>query len=835
MMSGARAGERAAVVAAVAQDARHGLRLLRREPGFSLLAILTLALGIGSTTTLFSIVDGVLVKPLPWPDAGRLVRLGEKRQGHAPRISGTITNGTYVEWHAQHSTIEEIGGWRVVPTTAVIAGGEPTRLQTAAITPTLFTVLRAVPLRGRLFVDDDGRPGGDFPSKDFVVLSYGLWQEQFGGRDDALGSVIQIGGRPTTVVGIMPKEFAFPTRETRAWTPWAVGSVVAPQGGRRMVIFGAIARLRPGVTPEQAAAEGTARARTAPDPGMTAVSMFGSTGPAEIDAVPAIAAMTAEVRPALLVLLAAVALLLATAAANVASLQLARAATRRREMAVRSAVGAGPGRLLRQLVVENTLVGLAGGAAGLGLAIALHRLLPSVLPAGFPRVDAISIDVRVVAFVVGVSLMVSVACGLLPALQVRRVNLVEALTEDGSAPVGGGVRTRTARMRMLIMAGQLAVSCVLMIGAALLGRSFVALLHADRGYEPRNVLTARLPLPAALTLESRLQTLEAVTERLQAAPGVVSAAFGNALPLVTSGGFRAFKMRSPHDPSVDQEVSTMQRVVSPDYFAAMGLRLIQGRTLTSADVMTAPQVIVVNRSFAAKYLGERPVGAVVPSLGMCRDNDRWEVVGVVEDMVQGNVNDTSSEIFLPHRQIGCAPAIQDAMFVIRTRNDPAPFAATLRAAVRDRAPTLALDSIVTMDERVMTSLAKPRLYAVVLGGFSVFAVVIAAIGLFGVLSFSVAQRVREIGVRTALGARPRDIVMLVARQASIVAAAGTLAGLGLSAAFVRVLSTFLYGVEPYDVATFAGVAVLLLVISAIASILPARRAARTDPLTALRS
>lgn len=831
------------LLAGLVQDARHEFRLLKREPGFAVVAILTIALGMAATTTLSGIVNGVLLKPLPWPESDRLVRLSEMRQGNPPRIPGTITNATYNAWHEQHSTIDEIAGWRLVTTTAVIGGGEPTRLQTAAVTPTLLPLLKAQPLRGRLFVEDDGRPGGSFSSKDLVILSYGLWQERFGGRDEALGAVVQVGGKPLTVVGIMPRDFSFPTREVRGWTPWAVNSVIGEQGSRRVAIFSALARLKPGATPAQAAAEGTARARAAPDPGLAAVAMFGGNGPAEITATPALEMMTAAVRPALLVLLAAVGLLLTTATANVASLQLARSSARRREMAVRSAIGAAAGRLTRQLIVESALVGLAGGIAGFGLAWATHGVLPTLLPADFPRVDAVAVDVRVVLFVAAVSLLVGTLCGVLPALHARRINLVETLADGGSAPVGSGLRSPTARARTLIIAGQLAVSCVLLVGAALLARSFVALLHVDRGYDPRRLLTARLASAGSIPLERRMQVLETIVGRLRASPGVVNAAFGNALPLFTTGGFRAFKMRAPNNPSTEVDVNTIERLVSPGYFATLGLRLVEGRVLADSDTMSSPEVIVVNRSFAARYLGTPAVGAVVPNLGMCRgDNDRWEVVGVVDDMRQGGVADAGDwaeraqpEIFLPHRQIGCAAAIPDPILVVKTTDDPSPHTAVLRSIVREEAPALALDSVMTMEERVMTTLAKPRLYAVVLVGFGVFAIVIAGVGLFGVLAYSVAQRRREIGVRTALGARPADIVLMVVRQAGLIALAATTVGLWLAFAAAKSLARFLFGVSAHDPVSFAVVGVVVLAASAIACIVPARRAARVDPLTALRS
>jgi putative ABC transport system permease protein len=826
--------------AGLMQDVKYGMRLLRRQPGFTFVAILTMALGIGATTTLFSITYGVLLKPLPWPDADRLVRLSESRLGHEPRVHGTITNGTYISWHAQPSTIEELGGWITAATTLSTGGGDSVRLRTAAITPSLFTVLKARPWRGRLFVAADGRPGGSFAAADVILLSYGLWQEQFGGRDGAVGSVMQVGGKPLTVIGVMPPDFAFPDRETRAWTPFAVASVLGDQGAHRISIFSALARLRPGVTPAQAAAEGSSRARSAPDPGLAAVAMFGGNGPAEIAAVPAIDMMTAEVRPALLVLLAAVTLLLVTATANVASLQLARATTRRREIAIRAAIGAGVGRLTRQLVVESAIVGAAGGVVGVALALALHRALPSLLPADFPRLTDVAIDARVMLFAVLVSMVASVACGLLPSLFARRLNVTESLADGGSAPVGGGMRSPTVRARTIIMVGQVAIACLLLIGASLLTRSFVALLNVDRGYNPRNLLTARLPMPAAFSITRRTAVLDALTERLRPMPGVSNVAFGNALPLLSTGGFRSFTMRPPSDPSIEIAVSAMQRVVSPGYFQALGLRLIAGRELSGADTMTSALAIVVNKSFAAKYLGSNPVGAIVPNLGMCRgDNDRWEVVGVVEDMRQGGfpVDDTAThaEIFMPYGQVGCAAAVPDPILVVRTNDDPAPHTAALRTLLRDVEPTLAFDSVMTMEDRVMTTLAKPRLYAVVLVGFGAFALLIAGVGMFGVLSYSVAQRSREIGVRTALGATPASIVALIVRQVAAIWATGIAVGLWLAFAASQSLTEVLYGVNPHDRISFTLVPALLAIVTAIACIVPARRAARVDPLTALRA
>jgi putative ABC transport system permease protein len=826
-------------LAGLMQDLRYGVRLLRCQPGFAAVAILTMALGIGATTLLFSVADGVLLRPLPWFDADRLVRVTETRQGRTGRVLGTVSNGTFLAWRDHPSTIEDLGGW-LTQTATMTGAGDPVRVPVIPTTPSLFPILRVRPLIGRLFSEGEGARG----QTGLVILSYGLWQERFGGRPGIVGALVQLDDKPYTIVGVMPREFAFPDHETRAWTAWSVPPVMAENGMLVGVIFGAVARLGAGATPAQAAAEATSRARSAPDMGVAARALFGAAGPIDVSAVPERQAITADVRPAILVLLAAVALLLITATANVASLQLARATTRRREMAVRAAIGAGQRRIVRQLLIENAIVGLCGGAAGLALAAGLQQVLPSLLPAGFPRLDAVALDMRVLSFALAVSVLASVACGLLPGWHTGRVNLVESLSEDGVSPIGGAMRSPMARMRALIMAGQVAIACMLLVGAALLTRSFVSLVRADRGYNPVNVLTARLPFPPGYPAERRSQQLEALLGRLRVVPGVTHAAYGTALPFVSFGGFTAFTMRSPRNPDVELNVQAAQRVVSPDYFSAMRLRLVAGRTLTDADTTTTPPSIVVNRTFARQYLGERPLGFHIPQRGkraggirFADEHADWEVVGVVDDMRQDVDSPLQPEIFASIKQITSASTNLgfDPILVVRTTADPTTYVSTLRSLVHEQAPALALDSVMTMEDRVMASLARPRLFAVVLAWFGVFALLIAGVGLFGVLSFSVAQRTREIGVRSALGAQPRDIVALVLRQALWIIGIGVLFGLAAAMAAVRLLSAFLHGISPHDALTFVAVPIVIVAVAAVACLVPARRAAKVDPLTALRA
>ena len=813
------------------QDARYGLRLLAQRPGGTLVAVITMALGIAATTVLFSVAWSVLFKPLPLPDADRLVRVSETRQGSTRGLPPILTNGTYLAWRDAPATIESLGAW--APGTVTLTGaGDPQRLRVVSITPSVFELLRTRPEIGSPFTEGPASPGGDTA----IILSHTLWRQRFGGTPDVLGRTIHVDGEPRTVVGVMPREFNFPDPDVRAWTPLRVHPVVGDNGSRYISLFSAMARLKPGATPAQAAAEATARARSAPDPGLTAIAIFGSRGPVDVSAVPALELMTGEVRQPLMVFLAAVALLLATATANIASVQLARSTTRRREIAIRSALGAGSGRLARQLLIENLLLGLVGGAAGLAAAAWLHRILPSILPADFPRVSEISLDFRVMAFALAVTVMASIAFGLLPALHVRRVNLVEALTEDSQAPVGGSARTRTARARALIMAGQVAVASVLLIGASLLIRSFVAMLNADRGYDVANVLTARLPLPpSSYTGVRRAGLVDSVLARLRATPGVTGAAMTTVLPLGSSESRLAFTMPGPDRNAEPRQIQAGMRVISPDYFSALGMRLAEGRTLAAADTKTSLPVIVVNRSFVQRYLDGPPLGRRIPA-GLDTDKNDWEIVGVVDDVRMRGVTDPPlPEIFVSYAQISAGITSSDPTLVVRTAGDPTGLVQPLRDIVRIEDGSLALDSIVTMEQKLLGNLARPRLYAIMLGGFAAVALAIAAVGLFGVLSYSVAQRSREIAVRSALGARQWDIVALVLRQGLLITGVGLVAGIGAAIALTRWMASFLYGVTVHDRLTFVAVPILLLIVAAAACFVPARRAARLDPLKVLKA
>jgi predicted permease len=813
--------------AGIAGDLRYAARLLRRQPRHALLTILTMALGIGATAVLFSVTYGVLLKPLPWPNAERLVVLKETRGGSPPRF-GDFTNAAYLAWRGEASTVEDLAAWsqRLVTLTGA---GDPERIRITTATASLFPVLGVRPLIGSFFdASDETSP--------VVVLSEGLWRQRFSADPAVLGRHLDLDGESYTIVGVLPDTAAYPNRQARAVIPFSV----RPTADNHLSLFSAIALLRPGITPAQAIAEGTARGRFAADTGMTTTAIFGSNGPVAIGAQTLREALTTGVRRPLIVLLVAVGLLLATAIANVASLQLARTTARAREMAIRAALGAGGARVTRQLLVESLLLGLMGGAAGISCTLVLHSVLRSVLPADFPRLDDVGVDVVVLGFALAISLASSVVFGLLPVWHVRRLNLVETLAEGGTAPVGAGVRTRTARARRLIMSAQVAIACVLLVGASLLGRSFMALLTTDRGFDPAAVLSARLALPAAIyrTEQQRFAIIDELLDRLARIPAVTESAFTSELPLTPGGSTSAFSLKSAGAGGATVRVQASPRIVSQRYFSALRINIVAGRGFSDLDTESSEPVVVVNQAFARRYLGEDPIGARLPTGAYAPPDEQsreWTIIGVAEDVRYVTGTDISQpEMYYSYRQMGGRLPVQTVTLLARTAGAPGAAAMALAAAVRETDARLVADVVLPLGQRLLTSLAQPRLYAVLLGAFASCALVIAAVGLYGVLSYSVSQRARELAIRAALGAGRGEIVRLVVRQGLSVTVGGIAAGMVAATWLTRVLSTQLYGVTTHDPLTFVLVPLLLLTVGTLACVLPARRAASLDPLRTLR-
>ncbi|HZR22045.1 MAG TPA: ABC transporter permease [Vicinamibacterales bacterium] len=808
---------------ATRQDIRYAWRLIRRQPGYATVLVVTMALGIAATTVLGSVAYGVLLKPLPWANAPRLVRFYETRQGSTRRTPPVMTNLVYREWQPAATTLEAIGAWST--NQVAIAAQRPERVRATAITPSLLTMLEAVPEKGRLFVAGDEETS----RSPVLLISHGFWQERYGGRPDIIGQTIRADAKTYTIIGVMPASFAFPDRTTRMWTALEVPPVIGPQGNFSLSMFQAIGRLKPGVTPEQAASEATALGRRGPPHDPVALAVFGSTGPVQVTAIPMRDALTNDVRPAILVLLVAVFLLLAAATANAASLQLARATGRRRELAIRAAIGAGQAQLVRQTLIENLLFGVLGGVAGIALAAVMHQALPAFLPANFPRITEIAFDAPILLFAIVVSICVGIACGLLPAWNAARASVVAGLAEDSLAPVGGGLRSRIARVRAGIMTGQVAIASILLIASVLLSRSFLQMLHADVGYDPTNVLTATVILPGGdFSPQRRAQVADDVVSRLLTVPGVTRAAFTSATPFGSVISLSSLPLRF-HD-GREQQIQTGVRFVSVGYFGALGQRVVEGREFEDADRGDTSTVVIVNREFARRFLDGRAMGWTIPD-----DDDRAiqrRVIGVVEDTVRQSVMDTPEpEIFLLPRKIG----VDQVSLVVRTDGDPRSLVRSVRVAAQTSAPSAVVEGVMTMEDKAAATLSRPRLYAVLLTTFGAFALTIAGVGLFGVLSYSVALRAREIGVRAALGARASDIIALVLRQAMAIALTGIGVGLLASVWLTRALQGLLFGVTAHDATTFAAVAAVLLVVSALATVLPARRAATLDPVKVLRA
>ena len=806
---------------AMLQDVRHTLRLMTRAPGFTLAALVTLALAIGVNTAVFSAVYGMLLRPLPYAGADRIVRLSEFHPGGTAIINDArLSNLTFDAWRGNATTIDAAAAYS---SRSYTVGGldEPVRIEGAPVTPAIFPLLGVAPAAGRFFRDDDAVTG----AARVVVISHALWQSRFGGEASALGRTMQIDGEVHEIVGIAPAWFYFPDRDAQMWTPYVLSS---SRPGSLSVIY-AVARLKPGVTVEQAAAEGTAAARSVKRP-MAADLLFGKGAPVEVRVRRLVDEMTRTVRPAMLVLLVAVGLVLLIACANVANLLLARGIARSRELAVRAALGAGRGRLARQLLTESVALSLAGGAMGVFLAWGLMRALPAWAPDDLPRLADVRLDIRVLAFAVVVSVVAGALAGLFPALGAARTGLTSALRSNDQRSTGG-----SERVRNLLLASEAAVSVVLLIGAALLVRSFVALVNVNPGYDPTNVLTGRVYLsgPAA-TAERRQQIVEAIVDRLRSSPGVLSAGAGSMAPLNPSTAVSGFDFR----PSTGAESVTARAlyyVVTPGYAEALGLRRIEGRLLEPQDSTAAIQAMVVNDAFVKSYLNDgRPVAGRRYQGLLAEPKVTTEIVGVVGSVLKDGLDrDARPEMYFAHSKT--RGITREINLLIRTHGDPAALVPVLRAIVREVEPTAALGEAGTLASRVSASVAQPRFATAILAAFAALALTLAATGLYGVLSYNVSQRRREIGIRTALGATRGNVVALVVRQGLFATAAGLVVGVIAAALGARLLQPLLFGVSALDLPSFALMPAVLLVVALAACLVPARRAAVTDPAITLRS
>jgi len=796
----------------------YALRSLGKSVKFTLAAAVTLALGIGSTTAIFSVVRSVLLTPLPFPHAERVV-VPQSMSGTSTNL-WSVTYADFVDWRENH-VFDKVA---VYQSSAMdLAGaGDPVRVQSAAVSPQFFSALEAGAARGRVLQPID------YPvdAARAVVISDRLWRGQFGARPDIVGTEIELNAIKRPIVGVLAPGAQWPL-DVDVWVPYRIASENDPDLTRRdNFIFEAVARLAPGATLESTRAAMARLARLAelahPD-----IRKGVSTVPTPVLEY----TLGASVPRMLWILLGAVGLLLLIGCVNVANLQLARAAARHRELAVRTALGASRLRLVRQSLVESLVLALGGGIAGVALAAAMVRVLVAVAPADVPRIESATIDPLVLAFALAASLAVAIIFGLTPALHSARSDPQLALSEGGTRSSGGRAGTRARR---LLVAVELALSVVLLVGAGLALRSVMRLRRADAGFDTHNVLSASISLPGIryTGADKVVPFLYALRDRLAALPGVEAAGIASASPL-GGGGFYLGRMMvaEGRDQSPAGEVPISWNVATPGYFAALRLPIVRGRDFTVRDDTASAPVMIVNEKFArSMFPNEDPIGKRAMS---SRDEKLYrEIIGVVKDVKYYGASDSArSLVWVPYAQRN---AWHQGIITVRTRGNPLLALPGVRRELHDLDPGIALANVATMDDTRDRSMAGDRLVAILLGAFAALALTLAAVGIFGVLSYALEQRTHELGIRVALGARPGDVINLVARETIPMVGAGLLAGLVVAATLTRFIRSLLYEIQPGDPITFLGVSLVLAVIAILAALLPARRAARTDPNIALR-
>jgi predicted permease len=815
------------------KDLRYAVRALRRNPGFTAVAVLTLALGIGANTALFSVVNGVLLRPLPYSDPSRLVAIRNTWEGNNDPLtaSGSISPAEYFDYRDRLQAFESFGVY--APATLSVTGeGEPEQLPAAVMTAGVFQALGVRPALGRVFSESE-----DVPGVNVVVLGYGLWQRRFGGARDVVGKRVLLNGAAHIVVGVASPGFRVPdqlsaTNPAQLFVPIALSRDSVRIRGSHFL--SGVARLRPGLTTERGSVDVAAVARRFP-------VEYPNDYPAKMNfaagAVPLLDSVVGHVRPTLLVLLGAVGFVLLIACANVASLLLSRTEGRRREMAVRTALGAGKGRLMRQLLVESVVLALAGGLVGVGLAMALTRLLVALRPQNIPRLDAIGVDLRVLAFALGASTVVGVLFGLLPALQATRLDVQSMLRQGGRGVAGGG---RQGARRALVV-GEVAIALVLLVGAGLMTRSFVRLLSVDPGYRVDHLLTVPIALPGSRYRENErvIGFYQELARRMASLPGVVSAGAVAGVPLVSERGDLSIDIEGrPVAPGETKRRADWQ-VVTPGYFKAMGMRLIRGRGIEATDLESTPGVVVINETLAKRYWpNDDPIGKRF-KLGGGAGPGMVTVVGIVADVKQSSLAATPErEMYLAHTQFrfwGGGSILRSLSLVLRTTGEPTALIRSVRSEVAALDAQLPLGQFRTMEEVRGESVSQPRFLMFLFSAFSVVALSIAVIGIYGVIAYGVAQRRQEIGIRVALGARPSTVAAMVVRQGMALAVLGIAAGLVLALLLTRFLASFLFSVTPTDPLTLGLVAAALAAAALAASYIPAVRATRTDLVEVLRA
>lgn len=817
------------------QDARYGARMLRKSPGLTSVAVLSLALGIGAISTIFSFTNGIMLRPLPYNDPERLVLLDETALKRGISSMG-VSFPNFLDWRQQSQSFEDIacydtGGF------AIAGGGpgggaEPEQLKGAFVSQGLFEILGVAPILGRTFSADEDQPDHD----QVVILSYGLWQRRFGADPNILGKTILLNNRSRTVIGVLPKGFQFP-EVAEAWGPLALNVKLYTRTDHGLQ---AIARLKKAVTLEQAQAEMTGVAANIESHNPVTNEGLG------VSVIDLRANLVGDYKNALLVLLGVVGFVLLIACVNVANLLLARATIRQKEIAIRAALGANRKRIFRQLLTESLLLGLISGALGLMLALWGMDLLLAAIPIDIPFWMKFDLDGRVLGFTAASSLLTGFVFGTAPALEASNPDLNETLKEGGRS----GARMGRHQLRSLLVIAEIALSLVLLVGAGLMMRSFISLQNVKAGINPEGVLTMRISLPGAKyrAPEKRIAFFSQLLERVRALPGVQSAGTNSHLPLAGNNWGRSLTVEGYPVLSVGEAPMVNHCVISPGYFRAMGIPILKGRDFDERD-SNAPKVAelamhgefmpgsssgvtIIDERLAREYWPDQdPIGKRI-RFGPPEDNEPWHtIVGVVGEVKHERLDaSTRKTVYLPFAQV----PIGGSSLVIRTDGRPEGLIASVRAQVRELDPDLPVTRIMQMNEVVARSVWQPRLYAALFAVFAAVALILATVGIYGVMSYAVMQRTREIGLRMALGAQRQDVLRLVVGHGVVITAIGIGAGVAAAIGLTRLMSSLLFGVTATDPITFAAVSVLLTGVALGACFVPALRAAKVDPMVALR-
>lgn len=805
------------------QDVRFGSRMLVKNRAVTFVAVLALALGIGANTAIFSVVNTVLLKPLAYKNADQLVMVWEDATKYGfPHNTPAPAN--FIDWRDQSQTFEDMAAF-ADQSFNLTGTGEPERVVGQRVSTSLFPLLGVEPLLGRAFLPEEDNPAGNR----VVMLSHGLWQRRFGSDKEIIGKTLNLNADVFTVVGVMPSSFQFPDREDELWVPIAFNSEEASRRGSHYLRV--VARIKPGVTLGQAQAEmDTIAANLQQQYPQSNTSVGAVVSPLQEE-------MVGDVRPALLVLLGAVGFVLLIACANVANLLLARAAARQKETAIRSALGAGRLRLVRQFLTESILLAGLGGGVGLLLAIWGIDLIVKFIPDDISRAKDAGFNMTVLGFTLLVSLITGVVFGLAPALQTSRTNLNECLKEGGRDSAAG---SRGNRVRKLLVVAEIALASVLLIGAGLMINSFMRLRSVDAGFQPDKLLTMRIILTPSKYPDQpkRAAFFTELLRRVEALPGVQDVGAISWLPLTMRGGSNGFTIEGRPEPPRDQLPIALVRVISPGYFRTMGIPLLRGRAFTEQDTQASPGVVIINEAMARHFWPDEDAVGKRIKMGPFNSNGPWlSIAAISKDVRQYELNaESKPEMYFPYLQAtvsgSAAFGIRD--LIVRTSSDPASLATAVRDEVWAVDKDQPVSNIRTMEQIVSGSVSRQRFNMLLLGIFAAVALILAAVGIYGVMSYSVTQRTHEIGVRMALGAQSRDVLRLVVGQGMVLTLVGV--GIGLAAAFflTRLMSSLLFGVSATDPVTFATISAILSVVALGASYMPARRAIKVDPIVALR-